>query len=888
MTRDSGSDDMGAPQGGLVPSQAATATTGQHPRLHIREDSQNLSYLAEGLSLRAVIGALNDGVTVLAPDGTMIFANEAAARLTGLPDADSLVRTKTATIWTRYELLDENDRPLDGMTPSRRVLNGEPAAQAILKYRERATGVVFWSRVESKAVTDGSGKLICVVTSIQDVTPQKQAEQDLHDAHDWFDFLVEATQILSSSMDYRSTLMQVARLTVPRLSDWGSLHLTVGNDPETLTAEQIGVFHSDPEMVKFAQYYNERWPADPDLPGGLHEIIRTGKSVLYEDMPEEFVLAACVDDEHREATRKIGFRSAMAVPIMRRGRCLGMFSFVRGPGARRYTHKDLQLAEDLAQRCAKFVDNALLYEQMQQELHNRRQVERELAEEKERLSVTLESIGDGVIATDAQQRITLFNPIAAALCGWTAAEALGRPVSEVFHIINQKTGKKQVSPIDQVLAEGKIVGLANHTALIARDGTQRVIADSGAPIRGRDGAINGAVLVFRDVTHKERIDSELQRTAKLESVGVLAGGIAHDFNNILTAILANLSLARASTDEQSSIGRLLEEGEKATLRARDLTQQLLTFAKGGAPIRKMTSVGQLVKESALFALSGSNVRTVFELARDLWPAEVDSGQISQVVQNLVLNAWQAMPEGGVVEISAENVQVSAETGLPLADGAYVRVQVRDQGVGIAPELLPRIFDPFYTTKPRGTGLGLATSHAIIHKHDGYITAHSQPSLGTAVTFYLPATPRRQVLDFQVAVERAPGFARILVVDDEAIIRRTVAAVLQSSGYEVVCVSDGSEAVTEYRAALIAQRRFDAVILDLTVPGGMGGQVAVKKLLEVDPHVKAIVSSGYSADPVMAEFATYGFCGVVAKPYTATELRGVLTAVLGDSGTGKDA
>jgi two-component system cell cycle sensor histidine kinase/response regulator CckA len=298
-----------------------------------------------------------------------------------------------------------------------------------------------------------------------------------------------------------------------------------------------------------------------------------------------------------------------------------------------------------------------------------------------------------------------MNPVAEDLTGRTEAESLNRPLMEVFRIINEQTRQPCTNPVEKVLSTGQIVGLANHTLLVAKDGREYIIADSGAPIRDREGMIIGVVLVFRDITAQQRTEEELLKMEKLKSLGVLAGGIAHDFNNFLTGIIGNLSLAKLDVQPGNPVSRALSEMEKAAVRAKDLTQQLLTFSKGGEPVKRITRIADLVQESAQFALHGSNVRCRFELDGDLLPADVDEGQIAQVVHNLILNADQAMPDGGTVRIRGTNVTLASKNAYALVPGRYLAVSIRDEGKGIHPEYLKKIFDPYFTTKQKGSGLG---------------------------------------------------------------------------------------------------------------------------------------------------------------------------------------
>ena len=508
-----------------------------------------------------------------------------------------------------------------------------------------------------------------------------------------------------------------------------------------------------------------------------------------------------------------------------------------------------------------------------------RQAANQLAEEKERLAVTVRSIGDAVITTDREGRIALMNPIAEDLTGWREAEAIGRPLMGVFRIVNERTGEPCANPVDHVLSTTQIVGLANHTILVARDGREHIIADSGAPILDLQGDIIGVVLVFRDITGQQRIEEELLKMEKLKSLGVLAGGIAHDFNNFLTGIIGNLSLAKLDVQPGNPVSRALDEMEKAAVRAKDLTQQLLTFSKGGEPVKHTTNIGDLVRESAQFALHGSNVCCTFSIDEGLLPADVDDGQIAQVVHNLIINADQAMPNGGTMLIRGTNVTLPLDNPYALKPCNHIQLSIQDEGTGIHPEHLKKIFDPYFTTKQKGSGLGLAVAYSIIARHDGQLTVDSKFGHGTTFTILLPASEETNVIGTRKTGSVLAGHGRILVMDDEDFIRELVSAMLPKMGYEVAVALDGQAAVEIYKEALEAGNPFDAVVLDLTVPGGMGGKEAVRQLRALDPNVRAIVSSGYSNDPVMANHARYGFCGAVKKPYLIQDMSQLLNAVI---------
>jgi PAS domain S-box-containing protein len=506
-----------------------------------------------------------------------------------------------------------------------------------------------------------------------------------------------------------------------------------------------------------------------------------------------------------------------------------------------------------------------------QDITERKRTREELAAERERLAVTLRSIGDGVITTDTEGKVVMMNKVAEQLCGWTSHEATGKRLGEVFNIVSEKTGRPCENPVDKVLATGTIITLANHTTLISRDGTRRSIADSGAPIRDMASSVIGVVLVFRDVTEQKRTELELIKTQKLESVGILAGGIAHDFNNILAAILGNIDLAIHRLGENERVVPLLVEAEKASLRAKGLTQQLLTFARGGSPVRRTVSIEGIIRDSALFILRGSGISCETDFQEDLLLVDIDPGQMSQVVQNIILNAREAMPEGGNVRISCRNCAepaIEKEAGL-----GSVCITITDNGPGINPDVIDKLFDPYFTTKNKGTGLGLSICHSIIAQHGGTISVSSPPGSGAVFTILLPASRSHEIAQYQEDSQppAAGDGARILVMDDEEMVSKVAGEMLKQLGHEVVVVKDGQEAIDQYRRAMEEGKKFDLVIMDLTIPGGMGGKAAVSHIRALDSEALVLVASGYSNDPVMASYRNFGFCGAVVKPFMLREL-----------------
>jgi PAS domain S-box-containing protein len=406
-------------------------------------------------------------------------------------------------------------------------------------------------------------------------------------------------------------------------------------------------------------------------------------------------------------------------------------------------------------------------------------------------------------------------------------------------------------------------------------------------IRGKKVTYKGheaRLVEFRDITERKRVEAEHQKLEKLESIGTLAGGIAHDFNNILTGLYGNVALAKMKLASDHPGFRFLETAEKSMGKATFLTNQLLTFAKGGAPVMESLSLGSLVEDVVNFNLSGSNVKPVISLADNLWMAKVDQGQIKQVFATLTINARQAMPDGGHLYVTMENTEIAVNVIRGLDRGKYLHITVTDEGPGIAPEHLDRLFDLYFTTKQTGSGLGLATTYSIINKHKGHISVISPPGEGTTFTLYLPATAVTETSSRQtLATSSSLGQnLRVLVMDDEEMIRSLLRDLLRELGFVVETAAEGRQAIELYRQAMDNGESFAIVILDLTIPGGMGGQKTAKEILQMDPEAKIIVSSGYADDPVMASYADYGFKGVASKPYSPGKLSNVLGQLLENS------
>jgi PAS domain S-box-containing protein len=474
-------------------------------------------------------------------------------------------------------------------------------------------------------------------------------------------------------------------------------------------------------------------------------------------------------------------------------------------------------------------------------------------------------------------KIVFINDEAVRLLGGTSVkDFIEKPILDFVHPDYHEVGRQRIQDIyekrrDAELLEEKFVRLDGEVIDVEVAG--KIVDYQGKP---------ASQVVIIDITERKRIKEELQKVQKLESVGLLAGGIAHDFNNILTAIMGNITLSLLKSPRGSKVHSLLKSAEKAVLRASDLTQQLLTFSKGGDPIKEDASIKELVMESANFVLRGSNVSCSSSFADDLLVLEVDKGQISQVIQNLILNAVQAMPEGGVVAVTVENTVLNLGEISLLPPGEYVKIAFKDHGIGIDKRYLQKIFDPYFTTKKKGSGLGLSIVYSIVKKHNGSITVESEPGKGTVFTIYLPASEKKEILPSDARQgEDLPGrgSGAVLIMDDDPGVRKAGTLMLESLGYTVTCVEDGKQALELYKKAKQVGHPFDVVIMDLTVPGGMGGEKAVKELTAFDPEAKVVVASGYSNDPVMANYKKYGFSGMLPKPIVLEDLHKLLNQLI---------
>ena len=508
-------------------------------------------------------------------------------------------------------------------------------------------------------------------------------------------------------------------------------------------------------------------------------------------------------------------------------------------------------------------------------IEERKLAEEELQSAKLLLEKTFASLNEAVFVVNPDSRtIIAVNPAVERLFGYNKEELIGRE-TEIVHVDKssyEEFGKKMISEL-----EPHGIYRAEYR-MRKKDGTIFLCDYTVTEIRDESGKRTELVGVFTDITEKRWMEMELLKTQKLESLSLLAGGIAHDFNNILMGILGNISLAMFLNRSEKKPLKVLEDAEKAAIRAKGLTSQLLTFSTGGTPLKNVVIIKELVTEVSQFALRGSKSKAVNKLDKNLATVNIDSDQITQVINHLLINADQAMPDGGIITLRGENIALNDDGKYPLPGGKYVKISVEDNGTGIPLDNIDKIFDPFFTTKSEGSGLGLSTSYSIIKNHGGLLKVESNPGEGSAFHIFLPAAdkpvPRKSRDKIDIS-----GNGTILVMDDDEMVRDVLAEMLSVLGYKSELAQDGEEAEKKYAEAMEKGEQFAAVILDLTVRGGMGGKQAMEKLKQMDPNVNAIVSSGYSTDVVVEDYVRFGFSGYVTKPYELKTLSKVLSKTI---------
>jgi len=685
-------------------------------------------------------------------------------------------------------------------------------------------------------VYGNDGRVIACLFANTDVTERKLLEEDLRAEREIFSILLdfdkvvvglEQGHVMSHALMFMTDRLGIDRASIALLSKDGKEFIVTD---VTDASEELG-----------------KGTAIPADNTALSDVVRTGAPLNRPDIGNSS--ARYGDDD---VLLRKGIRSSFLTPLIIGGECIGTLNM----GASRVDgipEEIRRIAMLLAPRLSQALMNARLFET--------------LGESETRYRDLFENANDAIFIVDSEMRYIEANRKATELFGYSREEFLSMSILDVI-------------PPEQVSRSGEEFGnlfrSGNYEKFVGkmrtRDGQHLDVEVSSSAII-RDGKVIGTREVVRDITNKKKWEEEDIKSQKLESIGLLAGGLAHDFNNLLTGVLGNISLAKMALQKNEKAYRRLEEAEKASLRASDITRQLLTFAKGGDPVKEAVSIGEVVRESAIFALRGSNVGCDFVIPSDSLMVDADGGQISQVIHNLVINAVQAMPEGGVIKVTCDDVVINDNEIAELKAGNYVKITIRDSGTGISNEDVGKIFDPYFTTKQGGSGLGLSVVYSVMKKHGGHVSVESSPGSGTTFHLFLPSSTGSSSGNKMKAATSEPrsGRGRILMVDDEEVVRDVAGTMLLEFGYDVAFAEDGAEALVLYREAIEGGTPFHAVIMDLTIPGGMGGKETMGKLLKIDPDARVIVSSGYSNDLLIADYALYGFCGVLTKPYTPREL-----------------
>jgi PAS domain S-box-containing protein len=759
---------------------------------------------------RRIIDTAQEGVWMLDGEGKTSYVNERMAEMLGYSAKDLAGRSP-------FDFLAEEDRLKAMQSFERR----EQKVKDVLDMRFlKKDGSSLWGILSASPVLDAKGRFVGSFGMITDITKRKVAEEVLRESEEKYRVLFENAidPIFITDADFKYVDVNKKATELFGYSRKEFLKMKI---LDVIPPEQIPRTESELKKLRERGTYEKfigkirakdgRWL---DVEVSSSAIVREGKVVGSQDIVRDITERRRVEEELlRSKTRYYNIFNTAAVSLW---------------------EEDIsELKSALDNLKARGVADLRTY----------------IDEHPEFLKKAARMI-----------KILDVNDVTLKLYGAKSKEEMLDSLDQIFTPDSYNVFKDELIAI----AEGKTYFEAETVNKTFQGKNVHVWISMSIP--STELEINKMLVSIIDITDRMKMEEELIKAQKLESVGLLAGGIAHDFNNLLMAIAGNIELAKMYARPGDRVYEKLTEAERASHRAKDLTLQLLTFSRGGQPVKKSASIVELIQESTRFSLRGSGTRCELSLPDDLLPVEVDEGQMSQVINNLIINADQAMPDGGVITIQCRNVVIGPRDALPLKAGKYVHLSIKDQGIGIPREHYSKIFDPYFTTKQKGSGLGLATTYSIIKQHDGYITLESELGAGTVFHLYVPASKGKGRAAEVKGDGPVTGKGKILVMDDDEAVRDVAGAMLGKLGYETTPAGDGAEAIELYERARKSGEPFDAVIMDLTIPGGMGGREAIKKLLEIAPDAKAIVSSGYSNDPIMAEYTKYGFSGVVGKPY----------------------
>jgi PAS domain S-box-containing protein len=788
---------------------------------------------------QAISEQMPDALFLLDPDdperrGKILYANEAACRMHGYTRAEM----------TALSLADLNDSATLQQMKSRLEKLSVGETLSFEGTHRRKNGSHFPVEVIVRAIR-WNGRRV-VFTMDRDISDRRQAQEALRLSEYQYRMLFSATERQAQEL----ALVDRVRTVLSKEMDLSVVFKTIVE----AVAETFGYTHVAVYLLKegylYAQYfvgYGQVASPMAVSTGVVGRVVRTGEPALVEDVARDPDYLAAQED----------IVSQVCVPLIDQGEVVGALN-VESTDGHTLTEADLTLMLALSDHIGVAIGRARLYS--------------EVRASEVRYRNLVEQLNDVIFTLNPQGVITYISPVIQRYSGYAPEELLGHAFTV---LMDQQDGPMLVGRVQQMVTGN---AAPFEFQMRTKEGERRWVRSSARVIADQQGIVEVHGILI-DLTDRKRMEEERIKLTKLESLGVLAGGIANDFNNLMTGILGNLSMAELSLSPDDPLYKNLKDAEQALMHAKDLTYQLMTFAKGGTPVKAPIALKSVLSEIAAFVHRGMKARCELSIDEALWQINADAGQIVQVFQNVIANADQAMPNGGVIDIKAQNVVIDKRhrpNSFSLPSGPYVRITVTDHGQGIAPEHLPKIFDPYFTTKEEGSGLGLATAYSIISQHGGTITVDSTLGRGTRLTLYFPALAQPQEPEAAAPAIPVPAGTgkpegRVLVLDDEEMILSLVKQILTKYGYEVVITSDGTETLSSFEQAQQEGRPFDVVVLDLTIPGGKGGKEVIQELRSRDPNIHAIVSSGYYNDPVLANYRQYGFSGMVPKPYRVQEL-----------------
>jgi PAS domain S-box-containing protein len=853
-----------------------------------------------GKQIETILDTMSELITLMDPDYKILWANKAAH------SAYKRATTKTEGIEGNYcyEIWTDDNKPCEKCPLIKALETGKIEEQEIIKTDGRK-----WL-IKGYPIKDDNGNVINLLEVVSDTTEKKMLEQALKDSEKLYRTLIDISPYAITVTDLKGEITYVSAKT---------LELHGYKNPAELLGksafELIAPFDHKRAMANLNKALKKGSVKNLE-----YTLLRKDGSTFTGELnaslikdsdgqPRAFVATTRNITEQKENEKKLTEREAFnfalfnyspaeTIVVDHYGKVIKSNLAKRQSGDRipkigdiMYKDYGSKHEKDMyaeLMKCIKtgknknfpqmkygdkylsisiapFSEGAII---ISQDITERIKAEKALRQNEQRFRLIVETLPSLLAITNKEGENLYVSPNCKEITGYSKKE-LEKNFILWLHEDDSDRAKKAFAKSFKEHTDGRNF----EYKAVKKNGTIWYASSSWDLIIDEKGDFQGMILQTIDISDKKIMEQEIAKVQKLESIGILAGGIAHDFNNFLTGIIGNISLAKLKTDPKDEIYEILTESEKAAHSAKSLTQQLLTFSKGGVPIKERADIKELITESAKFAIVGSNVKCDFDFQEDLWEVVIDKAQMNQVINNIILNSVDAMPQEGTITLKAENAEIDGNAKIPLKKGKYVKITINDTGTGITEKDIPKIFDPFFTTKQSGSGLGLATVFSIIKKHKGFIFAESEVGKGTSFHLYLPASledkKKQKQKEEEEKISKASG--KVLIMDDKSFIRKSAERALNLFGYDVSGAEDGEEALKLYKEAMDEEKPFDVVILDLTVPGAMGGLRALEELRKIDPNVRAIVSSGYSDDPVMSEHEKFGFNAIIKKPYEYHEL-----------------